>query len=103
MSGLAKNELPSAFVMAGLDHSRSKNGVASLAYAIPLRDAASPRSSKSEGGCPPDRDHRVKPGDDAEFGERQRAATKLIFVPLFRTFTEAKSVDTACGCREPLQ
>jgi hypothetical protein len=73
VSGLAKNELPSAFVMAGLDHSRSKNGVASLAYAIPLRDAASPRSSKSEGGCPPDRDHRVKcsvRGDDRRlFGD----------------------------------
>jgi hypothetical protein len=29
-------------VIAGLDHSRSKNGVASLAYAIPIRKALRP-------------------------------------------------------------
>jgi hypothetical protein len=45
--------------MAG--QSRSKNGVASLAYdpAISLRDAMRQRMH-----CPPKRDCRVKPGND---------------------------------------
>jgi hypothetical protein len=43
-------------VVAGLDHSRSKNGVASLAYATPLRRALSQ--------CAPKRDGRDKPGHD---------------------------------------
>jgi hypothetical protein len=42
--------------MAG--HSRSKNGVALLAY--------DPAISMRRAQCPPKRDHRDKPGDDTE-------------------------------------
>ncbi len=42
----------------GSSMSRSKNGVASLAYGTPLRDALSQ--------CPPKRDGRVKPGHDSD-------------------------------------
>jgi hypothetical protein len=42
----------------GLSMSRSKNGVASLAYGTPLRGALTQ--------CPPKRDGRVKPGHDSD-------------------------------------
>ncbi len=55
----------------GLSMSRSKNGVASLAYVTPLKDALTQ--------CPPKRDGRVKPGHDSHSviaSKAKRAQTK---------------------------
>jgi hypothetical protein len=60
-SGVENLDIIPPFVITG--HSRSKNGVASLAYVpvIPIH-VAQPRL--------PDRDRRDKPGDDEESAER---------------------------------